>query len=1013
MTPERWQLITGVFYDALAREPDARGAFLDQACGGDGTLRKEVERLLAAHQDAGRFGETAVPVTPGGPSLALDHDLPSAADAGAGPPHRGKRRPRAVLAVLWITAAATAAMFIYAAWVIAAGENTRSFGWREVRRAGNPRVAAVEATGPAAGRLQQGDRVIAVNGIPPIGEAGTHPHRRGLSIGDTYEITVERNGQQSQYVLPVVAGPNPLADNLGYFVVSLVWCAVGLFMGFARPERAITRLACASSVATGLVFLQTVTRTGPIFQPLHVILGFHFLLRFPADAPPHGIWKWALRVAYVCGGLQVASRLLLRGSALTLGVSAAADVAQQYPPLFDLRALGMVGYDMAVLGMVPAMVLNYRRLKEEDSRRRIRWVLYGTIVGLGLQVWWSAAVLLEGVLGPAVRYPLDPLLANALTAVIPICVAHAVVSHRMFDITVVVRRGLQYLMARRALQAAVVLPLAALVYTVANNRHLTIAELATETGGYLYWLAAAALMLRFRGPIQLWLDRRFFREEYDREHLLVTLLDDVGRVESISELSRLVSDRLEFALHPRKTYVWYRDPGELGAAATSDPHLTPDGFPSGARWLAWLEEHGAATAVPRSREAGLSQQDTGWFADRGISLIVPVADSHDRLVGALLLGDKKSEEPYTAGDRRLLAAIARQTALVQERLRLRARVSEDARVRHDVLARLDSSLPDLLKECPACGACFDGAVERCAHDGQRLILTLPVGRTIEGKYRLDRLIGKGGMGAVYEARDVRLDRAVAVKIMLGRAFGEQAAIRRFRREARAAARLNHRNIVGVHDVGLVEREGAYLVMELVQGVTLRAELDRDGAMPPAVAADWFDQLLDGIGAAHAAGIVHRDLKPENVIGRRQNGTLDVKILDLGLVKVGIQERSAGETMTAQGVVMGTIGYMSPEQCRGDEVDHRTDIFAVGIMVFEALRGRRPFEGDAGAGLAGQVQKSLSQLSQSSPETRMLADTLGRCLAADARDRFSSAASVRGELIPLLRRCPPMGPAVSV
>jgi hypothetical protein len=583
----------------------------------------------------------------------------------------------------------------------------------------------------------------------------------------------------------------------------------------------------------------------------------------------------------------------------------------------------------------------------------------------------------------------------------------------MFDIMVVVRRGLQYLLARRALQAAVILPSAMLTWTVLRHRHLTIGELATETSGYLYWLAAAGLALRFRRPIQSWLDRRFFREEYDREQLLLGLLDDIGKVASISELSRLLSDRLEFALHPRTAYVWYRDPDELAAASSSDPLLTAAGFPSGERWLAWLEDRGAAaTPVPRFADAGLSSHDTRWFSDRGISLIVPITDSSERLTGALLVGEKKSEEPYTAADEKLLGAIAKQAAVVREHLRLRARVSEDARVRHDVLARLDGALADLLKECPACGACFDGAAERCVTDGEPLILSLPVSRTIEGKYRLDRLIGRGGMGAVYEARDLRLDRAVAVKIMLGRPFGQQSALRRFRREARAAARLNHPNIVGVYDVGVFEHHGAYLVMELVAGVTLRAELTRHGALTPAVAADWFDPLLDGIAAAHAAGIIHRDLKPENVIGRRhESGALDVKILDLGLVKFLAEDPLPIDTITAEGVVMGTMGYMSPEQRVGRDVDHRTDLYAIAVMVHEALSGQRPSQSPPYLHAAADAPRRF-ELPGSSAQVRDLDGLLRRCLAADARDRFHSAAALRSALIPLLRRCPPAAVVVT-
>ena len=148
---------------------------------------------------------------------------------------------------------------------------------------------------------------------------------------------------------------------------------------------------------------------------------------------------------------------------------------------------------------------------------------------------------------------------------IPLVVAYAVVKHRVFDIKVVVRRGVRYLLARRALQVAVALPAIALAYIVFSQRHLTVTALVTETRRYLYWLGAAGLMLRFRRSIESWLDRRFFREEYDRERLVLELLEDVRKVESMSELSRLASDRLASALHPSSVHVWYREPDELAA----------------------------------------------------------------------------------------------------------------------------------------------------------------------------------------------------------------------------------------------------------------------------------------------------------------------------------------------------------------------------------------------------------------------------------------------------------------
>src|SRR5712691_4479576 len=211
--------------------------------------------------------------------------------------------------------------------------------------------------------------------------------------------------------------------------------------------------------------------------------------------------------------------------------------------------------------------------------------------------------------------------------------------------------------------------------------------------------------------------------------------------------------------------------------------------------------------------------------------------SSRQLLGLLLLGDKKSDEPYSSDDVKLLQAIAQQIATAREHVLLKERADDDRRVRHQVLARLESGHVNLLKECPACGACYDAVVATCVTDGAELTLSLPVDRTIDGKYRIDRLIGKGGMGAVYEAAELRLARSVAVKIMLGQAFGDQKALRRFEREAQATARLAHPNIVTVFDFGAVGAEGAFIVMELVRGRTLRAELQQRGRRGGASSAD--------------------------------------------------------------------------------------------------------------------------------------------------------------------------------
>jgi serine/threonine protein kinase len=298
-------------------------------------------------------------------------------------------------------------------------------------------------------------------------------------------------------------------------------------------------------------------------------------------------------------------------------------------------------------------------------------------------------------------------------------------------------------------------------------------------------------------------------------------------------------------------------------------------------------------------------------------------------------------------------------------------------------------------------------VETCPADGAPLVLTIPVERTVDDKYRLERVLGSGGMGSVYEATDLRLGRRVALKILLARNFGNPGALRRFEREAQAAGRLRHPNIVTVHDYGVLGTEGAYLVMELLKGTTLRSELDRVGSLHPPVAADWFDQILDGVAAAHAAGVIHRDLKPDNVIVTRDPQGRDVlKILDFGLAKLSFGEPPDPKSLTLPGTVLGTLRYMSPEQLSGEPTDERSDVFSIGVLVAEALVGRHPFQAPTTAAMVTGILQDPFHVEGDAAELRELDRVLQLCLAKDREDRYPSVVELRRELVPAIRACPP-------
>ena len=259
------------------------------------------------------------------------------------------------------------------------------------------------------------------------------------------------------------------------------------------------------------------------------------------------------------------------------------------------------------------------------------------------------------------------------------------------------------------------------------------------------------------------------------------------------------------------------------------------------------------------------------------------------------------------------------------------------------------------------------------------------------------------MGAVYEAWDMRLSRQVAIKIMMGRLFGDRTALRRFEREAHASAKLSHPNITTVYDYGLIEGGGAYLVMEFLPGGNLRSEIAR-GAISTLILARWVDELLAGVEAAHRAGVIHRDLKPENIlIAHPEQGREVIKILDFGVAKLWEKpwDKPASMTITAEGHIVGTLGYMSPEQLSGREVDERTDIFALGVIVIEALTGHRPFRASSPRDMLAAMYRWDVHLDGSLARVDRI---LRKCIAPDVSDRYHDVAGLRADLVSGLRKC---------
>ena len=268
-------------------------------------------------------------------------------------------------------------------------------------------------------------------------------------------------------------------------------------------------------------------------------------------------------------------------------------------------------------------------------------------------------------------------------------------------------------------------------------------------------------------------------------------------------------------------------------------------------------------------------------------------------------------------------------------------------------------------------------------------LTTP-GRVLGGRYELVSPIARGGMATVWVADDPVLSRRVAVKILRADLAADEGIRARFRHEAIAAARLSHPNIVSTYDTG--DDDGiAYIVMELVEGPTLRHLIDQQGGLPVGDVIRIGKQVAEALDAAHRAGLVHRDVKPANVLVPTSG---PVKVTDFGIAKA-----AGGDDLTRTGTVMGTARYLAPEQVNGRPTDPRTDVYALGLLMYEALVGHPPFGGDT------DIATAMARLTTSAPAVRAeradvspaLDDVIHRCLARQPAARFGSAAAVRDAL----------------
>jgi serine/threonine-protein kinase len=300
------------------------------------------------------------------------------------------------------------------------------------------------------------------------------------------------------------------------------------------------------------------------------------------------------------------------------------------------------------------------------------------------------------------------------------------------------------------------------------------------------------------------------------------------------------------------------------------------------------------------------------------------------------------------------------------------------------------------KRCPNCGREYGDEANFCTRDGTRLVVPTPATPELVGlldnRYQIQRKLGEGGMGLVYLATDTATDETVAIKVLTRGLGRDPKAMVRLRREAAYGMRLAHPNICHIIRLGQTQDGATYIVMPYVDGEVLVERTHRLGQIPLAEAVQLVNDMAAGLQAAHDNGIVHRDLKPENVMVRT-NGGVHAVVMDFGLAKAHTAGREL-EKLTATGIVLGTPEFMSPEQLRGKELDRRSDVYALGLVAYEMLTGKLPFEGRTQQALMiARLKQDPTPLYETRPDLkfpRQVNIVLDKAMRREPADRYQTA-----------------------
>jgi tRNA A-37 threonylcarbamoyl transferase component Bud32 len=853
-------------------------------------------------------------------------------------------------------------------------------------------LRAVAPDSPAArDGLVVGDRVVTANGHSIHNRLDWLLIETNLQAGQPTHLDVERNGQTHGVDLVLARAPPRFWMTMAGSTLlvargaQLVTLMVAFVVGFRRPNDRSGRVGAWVLATVAVYSIVLPYQVAAIWRALPTVLGLLLWLPFTSSLAVAAItatffavfprrlvrspWAWAAiwlpMAAALVPQLQFASRAVYR--------------PDQAASVVDWTRIDVAATAAYTIAALTVMAFGYRHLTDVTERRRVRVLVLGSVVGLAsllpiVIAYWGRP---DAAVGDSVFGTPIVALGAILGLAFPASFAYAILRHRLFDVAFIVRRGLQYALARRALVSIVPATAALFLIDLWINRQRPLADVLQARGWAYLMLAGLASVARFRRDRWLdALDRRFFRERHRAERVLRRISEDVRGATNLEAVAPRVVVEIEAALHPQFVALLVRRPSEplFRAVATVPTSTHVESLSSTSKTAGLLEVlHRPLQTPAADDQAGLVRQlptdDLEWLRRSNVELLVPVQLRHDVTDALFALGPKRSEEPYSVDDEDLLMAIGASLAAV---------LARTAPAAHE---------PDAFGECPDCGACYDVEMARCSQDGATLAqVRLP--RLLGGRYRLERRIGQGGMGTVYAALDNALERPVAVKLLREDFVGGRASEERFRSEAQLAAGLTHPNVVTVHDFGVTDAGRAFFVMELLEGLTLRDDLQREGRLTTPRLLSILEHVAAAVDAAHQRGMIHRDLKPENIVLCERDSIETAKILDFGLAKP--LEVRAGGALTEVGLVAGTPQYMAPEHRRGADPSPDWDLWALAVMAFEMMTGRLPFSGDPGL-TSGFDHPQCADL----PDA--LRQVFARALAMDPLNRPTSAREFVDEL----------------